>query len=434
MKKIMLMGSSSTSVTSCQELSNERIAQNKDFTVDLWYEIFLHLPVNSIFAFKCVSKTWFSILSNPNFIYRWSKLNKINTFLPWTLYHAADLPENYTFRNEPFRRRFSIAYPVSHSKFMTNNLNGFSFRFIEPAHFPDTETKTCLYLLGSSYGLVLCTTSLFNQMLYDVCNPLTKKWVSLPPPPKVSEYVMAGFECDGSSSSLISTSYKVVRIPKFETGRIFEVEIFTSDSGEWNVYELSCPRNVSWMNFFQKIVVLHNGVLHWIDQKSIVAYNLNNGETSGNQCRLINLPYEESYLYNHSQPYIGVLEGLICYACLRTGRKSMGSKVFLCVWVIEEDWHRLYDYVLLEDMLANLDIKPYKPIQVLGFDPVDRNVVVFGCENYVWVYNVFSRRWEELFHPFLLHNNRPFNAKFMSLAFVLQPRPSVLPPPSWRNP
>ncbi|RZC75352.1 hypothetical protein C5167_050828 [Papaver somniferum] len=141
MKKIMLMGSTSTSVISCQELSDQSIAQNKDLTVDIW--------------------------------------------------------------------------------------------FIEPApKSPDTGTKTCLYLLGSSYGLVLFTTSLFNQMIYYVCNPLTKKWVSLPPPPKVSEYVMAGFECDGSSSSLISTSYKVVRIPKFETRRNFEVEIFTSDSGD----------------------------------------------------------------------------------------------------------------------------------------------------------------------------------------------------------
>ncbi|XP_026408656.1 uncharacterized protein LOC113303787 [Papaver somniferum] len=239
---------------------------------------------------------------------------------------------------------------------MANNLNGFSFRFIEPTqNFPYTGTKPCLYLLGSSNGLVLCTTSLFNQMVY-VCNPLTKKWVSLPPPPKVSEYVMAGFECDGSSSSsLISTSYKVVRVPRFETRSKFKAEIFSSGFGEWSVYEVSCPRDVGWMNFFQKNVVIHNGVLHWIDRNSVIAYNLNNGEACGNQCRLINLPGEEYRLYDSSQPYIGVLEGLICYACLRVERMPMGVlKVFLCVWVIEEDWHLLYDDILVDDMLAKI--------------------------------------------------------------------------------
>ncbi|OVA04895.1 F-box domain [Macleaya cordata] len=219
---MMMVGSlsSSSSSSSLQRRSKSSIIDySKYLPEDVWIEIFSRLPLNFIFKFRCVSKLWLSFLSKPSFII--GIFNSL-TSPPWTLVYQ--LNDNHFSHFYPIfdRQLFSTASPDVHFQFISR-YDGFSFRFLP-------EEK--IYLLASSNGLVLCSASLNYQSIYYVCNPLTKKWVSLPPPTQSPPRLfLNGFICDSSSLTFTST-YKVLRIPEFKDPTTkFDLEIFSSDTG-----------------------------------------------------------------------------------------------------------------------------------------------------------------------------------------------------------
>ncbi|XP_026450393.1 putative F-box/kelch-repeat protein At1g15680 [Papaver somniferum] len=413
---------------------------------DIWFEIFLHLPFESVFKFRCVSKVWFSVLSNPNFMKKWYKLNNLS--LPWALVHHA---EDRSKQNNKLRRMFTIAYPDSYSKFISPHRNGLSFSFLTPSN--DNEILD-LYLLGSSNGLVLCTVNLTrctHIQTYYVCNPLMKKWVLLPPPPEKSRWVVHGFICNDEcmSESLVPTNYKVVRIPGFRSGKAnkFVVEIFSSDVGEWNAYEVSCPEDVTWGFTYYSDLVIHNSVMYLVEkQDRVVAYNLNQNTSGEAQCTLIKLPGVESAQNElnldpndyYSRHCLGLSEGMICYGAIN--RMDMT----LSVWVLEEEWRLTHKDTIFQNISGDLlfgiafDSRSVRDnfirnIQVIGFNPVDKNMVMLGCGNFIWSYNIRTRGYKNLYNPSFLSTARSPNLPHqrISLAFVFNPRPTVLPPASW---
>lgn len=153
--------------------------------------------------------------------------------------------------------------------------------------------------------MVLYTTSLLEHQCYYVCIPLTQKWGSLPPTPRIYKWVLIGFICNECfSSSLVSTSYKVIRIPKIEAAaKEFKVEIYSSDLGIWNFYDVSCPPDVT-VNFScDDNVVTHNGVLYWLQKgcRIFLAVSVDgntSNETCGNECRSINFPEPDQAMYS----------------------------------------------------------------------------------------------------------------------------------------
>ncbi|RZC63703.1 hypothetical protein C5167_025457 [Papaver somniferum] len=66
-------------------------------------------------------------------------------------------------------------------------------------------------------------------------------------------------------------------------------------------------------------------------------------------------------------------------------------------------------------------------IQVLGFTPIDLNVVFLGCKHWVWGFNIQTGSFKEL----CLDNKHVHDPGAMFLPFVVKPMPTVLPPPSW---
>lgn len=87
-------------------------------------------------------------------------------------------------------------------------------------------------------------------------------------------------------------------------------------------------------------------------------------------------------------------EGLICYAIIKEMERS------LSVWVLEEDWYLLYKdnefYVMIAEMKSLLTdeiltSELITQIQVLGFNPVVKDVVVLGFGKYIWAYNTRTK-------------------------------------------
>ncbi|KAI5328350.1 hypothetical protein L3X38_027747 [Prunus dulcis] len=93
-------------------------------------------------------------------------------------------------------------------------------------------------LMSLQLPVISEATAELDQRDYHICNPYTKKWVALPPPPRIHNWVSVGFICDpyysyNSSSSFdddvsINVEYRlrVVRLRQE-----FYVDIFFSETG-----------------------------------------------------------------------------------------------------------------------------------------------------------------------------------------------------------
>ncbi|XP_026424307.1 F-box protein At3g26010-like [Papaver somniferum] len=382
-------------------------------------EIFTYLPLNSIYKFKCLSKVWLSNFSSPNFIYKWFQIN--NKSLPWIHYHTI------AYSGSKRKLGFRNAYIDLHSEFMHRNEHLFSFQFLMNEK-PFLGCK--LDLLGSSNGLVLFQSvprSGYQKRGYYVCNPLTQKWVSLPSPPRSKAkggLATSGIFCDNSSFN--SSCYKVVHIPEFDTpSKNFNVDLFCSDLGVWKSFQVSCDENVQWRQSMYREVVILNGVLFRIEKlKRMFVYNLNqNNGSGGHQCSVINMPDEESGLLNFSG-CIGESEGGVCY----TKTTWKGMEMVMSIWVLDKvNWQILHKDISVNNIFAEFRrVGDAAPVHVLGFSPVDRNVVFFGCKDWLWGFNIQTRSLEEL----CMGNGHLSNPCLMVQPFVLKPMPTVLPPPS----
>ncbi|CAI9264916.1 unnamed protein product [Lactuca saligna] len=163
--------------------------------------------------------------------------------------------------------------------------------------------KEILQFLASNNGLVLCCAPLRNPIVYFVCNPLTKQWIPLPPPPTNIKTVYIGFICNPRYSCNDDDergSFKVVRIEvvncnsHWDLSDTLKLEIFCSVSGRWREeYFMSNSTHdhgffCGWDSWCPSAVVC-DGLLYWnsVSNSGIFCYDPYNGE-----CRTIKLPHE----------------------------------------------------------------------------------------------------------------------------------------------
>ncbi|PUZ40482.1 hypothetical protein GQ55_9G427400 [Panicum hallii var. hallii] len=133
-------------------------------TDELLVEILRRVPIRSLCRFKCVSRSWRNLISDP--VHR----KKLPQTLPGFFYH------NWNFERFPTKAHHFTNITGKGPPFIFP-----SFSFL-PVPGGDVE------LLDSCNGLLLCRcfepgprdADGFRPFHYVVCNPATKKWVMLP--------------------------------------------------------------------------------------------------------------------------------------------------------------------------------------------------------------------------------------------------------------
>lgn len=70
---------------------------NVGWPADILTDILLKLPIKSIVRFKCVAKTWYILLKNPNFVSNHLSLSKKKNYL-LVEYHDRNNQDKYTMR------------------------------------------------------------------------------------------------------------------------------------------------------------------------------------------------------------------------------------------------------------------------------------------------------------------------------------------------
>ncbi|GJM89539.1 hypothetical protein PR202_ga05741 [Eleusine coracana subsp. coracana] len=193
------------------------------FPNDLIAEILSRVPYRSLCRFKCVSRAWLALCSDPS----------VYGKCPQSL-------SGFLYRRHKFEHRFFC--PARMCRFTLSFLNT-SERYppidgTSPLSFmPPTHTN--VYLVDTCSGLLLCDRQ--NEPTrqgprYFVCNPATQKWIDLPdiePMKRLYPTIRLGFD------PAVSSHFRVFLVVHLEDEHDLEdevtgVQIYSSETGEWS--------------------------------------------------------------------------------------------------------------------------------------------------------------------------------------------------------
>ncbi|XP_059433298.1 F-box protein CPR1-like [Corylus avellana] len=309
-------------------------------------EILAELPVKSLVRFLCVSKLWYAMIKNPDFIRKHLK-RSIETNRERTLIvedckrlHNAD-PLFLKFEDK--NRRPPDYYSV---RFHDDGRFDRAVRIYQPLRHKRAKGT----LVYSCNGLV-CLYNMESEIT--IWNPLIRKHKKLPFEPI---NVPSGFEKDGSYSvwnspamwselafghDPVNDDYKVVKVSKFSNWResVFEVKVYSLRSHSWKSVRDKWPKKDS--SIASKPAFL-NGALHWLavskkrrSLEMLIALDL-----ATEKFQTYKTPFKN--VSDFSKPDMEVLGGYLCVCgneYLESGNMS--------VWVmnkygVESSWTRLY--------------------------------------------------------------------------------------------
>ncbi|KAI5328455.1 hypothetical protein L3X38_027852 [Prunus dulcis] len=119
--------------------------------------------IKLVFQCKCVSKRWCELISSSHFVGQYVRRQRdLKTPNLGTI-----VVDNGTFfRVEDEDGLMSLKLPV----------------------ISEAAAEQKLFVVGACDDLVLCCPSELDQRDYYICNPYTKKWVALPPPPRIHNW------------------------------------------------------------------------------------------------------------------------------------------------------------------------------------------------------------------------------------------------------
>ncbi|GLT68632.1 hypothetical protein SLA2020_408430 [Shorea laevis] len=286
-----------------------------DITLDLIPEILLRLPAEDLLRFRCVSKHFRSLLTDPEFIHK----------------HAIQVNENVE------RQRLLSAFATFHPLYKIN-LETASSRMSDNAlkklHCWSSEagSNQGMMFVGSCNGLVCVVKRdgpdafYYKNLSFWLFNPLTRESYKIPPSGTSGERWpwFHGFGFDPTTED-----YKIVRNSK--SG----VEVFSLKNNTWksgNIQELYSLFSRQPYAYTRHVAVVH-GVLHW--DIGLVSNNIASFDLAQEKLRDIMLP--QSVMAGN----VGVLQGRLCVSSVCTQTKM------ICVWVMEEygvteSWMKLH--------------------------------------------------------------------------------------------
>ncbi|XP_040964444.1 F-box protein CPR1 isoform X1 [Gossypium hirsutum] len=240
-----------------------------DLPRELFLEILLRLPVESLMRCKCVCKYWYALISNPKFIelhLKYNCNNNVCVLLKRCLLTCLGERENM------------LSLVCS---------SGFSFINLD-VDLSLYKKEPCLQLLGHCDGII-CLSNYRDDIV--LCNPATRETMVLPE---------SCLPCYSSISNLIPQTSalgfgydsrthhcKVVRIISYWEERSgsglphhSRVEVYSLATGSWKEHNVKVPAHVWYSPCFE---TYFNGAFHWyaIDDNRnevILSFHMGNEE------------------------------------------------------------------------------------------------------------------------------------------------------------
>ncbi|KNA13203.1 hypothetical protein SOVF_118230 [Spinacia oleracea] len=218
------------------------------FPEEIVVDILLRLPAKSIGRFRCVSKPWKSLLSEPQFIK--AHLNRIK--------------QHPTTEESIICRHFYALYStrLNNAHHLFDEIKGFATKLNLDGHCFDLFD----FQFASCDGLILVRDVEIKLLLI---NPTTREVKPLPEIDPLLSPVIFGIGYDS-----VNDDYKVVIAGISDEGLIFF--IYSVKNGSWKRVEKNVPFDHN-ASFFSTGVFV-NGYIHWVAYKKdvsiIAAFNV----------------------------------------------------------------------------------------------------------------------------------------------------------------
>ncbi|KAF5728859.1 putative F-box and associated interaction domains-containing protein [Tripterygium wilfordii] len=330
---------------------------------DLITEIILRLPVKSLIRFKWVSKTWCSMIEDPDFI----KLH---------LDHSLKTGSNHYLMLKD-RRLFTVDFDSLTTA-------------VEMEHHPlyaglGGETEA----IGSSNGLVLLRNSEQNLALY---NFSTRTYHRLPVEPLLkfgSESDDPGSVFYGFGYDSVNDDYKVLRIVLHlfqDAEDVFwtlksEVDVYSLKSDSWrtvddaNFHTMWLSRPFHELFFHRSYGLLAGNALHWVAPgipNFIIGFGLG--------CEEFHMVPQPDYESNGFEMDLSVLAGCLCALCHYNS--SCVDVWMMKEYGVEDSWTKLFK-------IEQPDVYNWKP---LAYSKKGEDVLLLKNEEKLVWYDLRRKR------------------------------------------
>ncbi|CAN6555740.1 unnamed protein product [Malus baccata var. baccata] len=353
----------------------------------------------------CVSKRWYNLVFNPYFLSRFSCVRlQTDSQTPVTRTMIVTNPKNPS-------NFFSMSseQPLGPTKF-----RNFSLSFLPCFQGPPVvSTSTDEFepgptVLASYNDLLLCCATMFSQRDYYICNPYTKQWDALPPPPQCYDLVKVGLICNpGNQLGVLNNeySYRVVRIiippsPVYPSKQ-FKVHIFASENRTWTETVVSSPREFTFG---------YDGMLYFGGSRGLIGlelYSSNINATSTIHCRFIDLPEDKANVMDLPEDDqvkfidlpedLELEEDLVCGCASPLDILRMDT-ITMMVWVkrwclvdiVPLNWVRR-QCPSITDCTCKYKFHVDNCTRVLGFDPYNEDILYLEFCQHLVMYNVGSK-------------------------------------------
>ncbi|XP_059668804.1 F-box protein CPR1-like [Cornus florida] len=240
------------------------------FPQEVLIEILSRVPVNSLLRFRCVSKSWLSLITSPNFI---------NTHVNQSNNNNSHLLIRYFSLNPSSQERYSVHFDTQTT---LDHYTEFNCPF-------KTRSKTFFRLVGTCNGLICLSDDQFGYTYtLIIWNPAIRRCVSLPRPRVCFDvygpYMFAlGFGIDSRTNDhkLVRLAWLQNRVGSWDTSKGVtrllyaggeegylpppEVEVFSLSTGSWKTVNADAPP-YKMIDHFCSAVFL-KGSLHWLAHK-----------------------------------------------------------------------------------------------------------------------------------------------------------------------
>ncbi|OMP11882.1 hypothetical protein COLO4_03624 [Corchorus olitorius] len=221
---------------------NTAVGSNLEIPLEIEIDILSRLPVKSLLRFKCVGKSWRSLIEDPSFLTRFGKNNDA--------FHFSTCSD----QSQYFKRsRGGNNNPntVWHNDFLMSAQG--KFRFI----------------IGSSNGLVCLTNSFHNSLNIYIWNPSTRKIVQVP----ILDHHHSNYDNDAKTNPFRVISfgfcpklddYKVVKV--VGPNPVRKVEVYSLCTNSWSDINVAH----AWVWLINRPNLFLNGASHWLARKDLL--------------------------------------------------------------------------------------------------------------------------------------------------------------------
>ncbi|KAK2378764.1 F-box/kelch-repeat protein [Trifolium repens] len=240
---------------------------------DLFAEFLSLLPVKSLLRFKCVSNSWNTLISDPNFVkFHLKKSKSHNPHFTLVTYHSKEIKGESPYgSDDEFEIDYSIIpYPIS--SFLDNP----SFTLFADHHYLLNE-KDCSRIAGFCNGLI-CLTGFDYSPMFTIYDQQLEYWLRLwnPATREISEKFGCftdsrgfnfNFGCDNSTGT-----FKVVASRYIRDKSTSDVRVLSFGDSVWRNIEIFpvLPLHLGYEAFEHNAVFL-NGTLNWLASRNDIS-------------------------------------------------------------------------------------------------------------------------------------------------------------------